>query len=641
MRGCRVFVTGGSGVIGMELVPRLVALGADVLVADLKQQPTLYSGVVRYRQGDLNDLTVAELTAFDPEFVIHLAATFERSTETIGFWVENFQHNVKLSHHLMTIAQHCINLRRVVFASSYLIYDQSLYQHDEPQLNSSKLNENDPIRPRNLTGMAKLAHEQELQFLEGFKEVRFSTLCVRIFRGYGCFSRDIISRWIRSLIKYETITVYRPEGYFDYIYAADSAEGLLKLTVCDKARGVVNLGTGTSRRVSEVVDVLRKHFPGASVELENSDIQYEASEACTLKLESLIGWKPTRTIEITIPLMIEFEKEQILKNSPPIVKKMESRGSVLITSASRKVPLIREMKKAAIRFHENLKVIAGDIDEMAISKFEADSFWKMPSISESTVDELINGCLSRGISVVLPTRDGELEFWAKHRDQFKKAGIFVIVSSPESIARCRDKIEFSNFGNKHNLPVIPASKEPEFFGNTSLVVKERYGAGSRGLGLDMNLIESLKHAANLEEPIFQPFIEGKEISIDGWVNRNGVVAGVVLRYRNRVISGESQVTTTFKNVVFEDQIKFFLSSLELNGPVVIQAIIKDEKLNIIECNPRFGGASTASISVGLDSLYWSLKEAFDGTEKFAFHRTSGEVQQIRVPIDQIIHVSDI
>src|SRR6266536_3725267 len=227
MSSKRIFVSGAAGVIGTEMVPRLVRRGYTVLAGDLKSRPAAFPAEVQYRPGDLNDMTAAELAAFGPDTFIHLAATFERSTETYGFWEENFRHNARLSHHLMSLAKDMENLRRVVFASSYLIYDPALYQFEQPPAAPVSLRETDPIMPRNLTGMAKLAHEMELRHLQGF--CRFSTACARIFRGYGRNSRCVISRWIRAAQKSEPITVYRPEGWFDYIYAADTAEGLIRL----------------------------------------------------------------------------------------------------------------------------------------------------------------------------------------------------------------------------------------------------------------------------------------------------------------------------------------------------------------------------------------------------------------------------
>jgi carbamoyl-phosphate synthase large subunit len=113
-----------------------------------------------------------------------------------------------------------------------------------------------------------------------------------------------------------------------------------------------------------------------------------------------------------------------------------------------------------------------------------------------------------------------------------------------------------------------------------------------------------------------------------------------LRRRDRVVSGESQVTTTFRDVVLEDQAVRVLAALKLYGPVVIQAIVVDGGLQVIECNPRFGGASTASIAVGLDSLYWSLADALIDSAPPIFKRTSCDIRLVRMPVDKVIYGPD-
>lgn len=635
----RVFVTGGAGVIGLELVQRLIGLGADVFVGDLKKKPMEFSNKVRYRQGDLNRMTKSELAAFDPEIIIHLAATFERSSESLGFWDENFHHNVKLSHHLMTVAKECPSLKRVVFASSYLIYDQALYQFNEAQITPKKLSEHDPIQPRNLTGMAKFCHEIELQFLESFADCGYSTVSVRIFRGYGRRSRDVISRWVRSLLHGDSISVYRPEGIFDYIYAADSAEGLIKLAFSEQARGIVNLGTGQSHRVQDVIEILKKHFVNADISYKDSTIPFEASQACIDKLESLVAWRPTRTLEEAIAEIVEFEKknEDLFEDRKSLAKPLKA---ILVTSSSRKIPLLRAVREAAKRLYPSARVIAGDIDPQSVSRYEAEGFWHMQRLADYSLKEIIDQCRDQSITCILPTRDGELDYWSNHRDSFMRAGIEVIISSPEAIARCRDKLQFSELAQSLRIPAIPAAITPEVFAESSMVVKERFGSGSVGIGLNLSYEEAVMHAKTLEEPIFQPFIGGEEISIDSWVSKAGKVAGIVLRRRDRVIAGESQVTTTFADKLLEKQAVEFISKLELRGPVVLQAIVYEGKLNVIECNPRFGGASTASIAVGLDSLYWSLAEVANPNYSPVFTRTCHDVRQVRIPVDLVFHDSN-
>jgi carbamoyl-phosphate synthase large subunit len=635
MKGKNFFVSGGAGVIGLELVPKLVAYGANVYVGDLKARPKSFDKKVLYRQGDLNYITVAELDGFKPEVFIHLAATFERTDETYHFWTENFNHNVILSHHLMDLVKDLGSINRVVFASSYLIYDPALYQFDSEQEHPVSLKESDPILPRNLTGMAKLAHEIELRFISQFKSEQFTTVCARIYRGYGRNSRDVISRWIRSALTDQPITVFRPEGIFDYIYAADSAEGLIRLAYTDSITGLINLGTGRSRKVQDVVDVLSDNFPSLEVHVKESSIPFEASQADMTVFEQTIDWMPKYDLERSIPEIIEFERSKFA--TPASVKKPLT---VLVTSASKKIPLINAVKVGAHKISSESKVIAGDISENVLSKYIADEFWLMPRAIDDNVDEIIVESVRRGVNVILPTRDGELAFWSKYKAKFLDIGISIIVSPQDSIARCLDKLEFSEFGKNNELPFIQSSVDIADIQAKTYVVKERFGAGSKSIGINLGLDEAVEHGKTLMQPIFQPFIPGVEISIDGWLCKEGSLKGLVIRKRDLVENGESQVTSTFRHAAIEKKAAICLESLNISGPAVMQAIItKNHEIRVIECNSRFGGASTTAIAAGLDIFFWSLQEALgNSSHDYSFHRIVGEIKQVRVPSD--IYVID-
>ena len=279
MKNKKVFISGGAGVIGRELVSLLIEAEADIFVGDLQTCPKEFQGLIKYRQGDLNEITRQELEDFSPEIFFHLAATFERSTETYEFWDENYQNNIQLTHHLVSLIKDLKTIKKIIFASSYLIYDPKLYQFKTPQDKPVILSESDPIYPRNLTGVAKLSHEIDLRFLDGFKRNSYQTISARIYRGYGCNSRDVISRWIRDLILDKPIFVYKEEGIFDYIYAADSAKGLLKLSQTNNFTGIVNLGTGKARKVRDVLEILKKYFPNMKIKREEENVDYEASQA--------------------------------------------------------------------------------------------------------------------------------------------------------------------------------------------------------------------------------------------------------------------------------------------------------------------------------------------------------------------------
>lgn len=309
---------------------------------------------------------------------------------------------------------------------------------------------------------------------------------------------------------------------------------------------------------------------------------------------------------------------------------------VLVTSASRKVPLIRAVTDAARRLHPQATVTAADGNPLAPSQHAADAFWVMPPTQDEHLDAILEGCRHRGITAILPTRDGELAFWARARDRFLASGIDVWVSPLETVDRCLDKLAFATWAAEQNCPVIPASPTLDALGPGPYVVKERYGAGSRSLGLGLDAAAAHEHAKHLEHPIFQPFVRGPEISVDAWLDRAHRLCGLVLRRRDLVAGGESQVTTTFRDPAVEAQLGAFLEAMQICGHVVLQAIVDgDGAVHIIECNARFGGASTASIAVGLDTFGWSLRQTHDPTFCPVFERAPHEVQQVRSPSDRI------
>lgn len=627
MKRERIFVSGGAGVIGNELVPLLQIAGHQVMVGDLKPRPYAWHPAIRYRQGDLNQMTHGELWQFAPTAFIHLAATFERSTETYGFWQENFMHNVQLSHHLMTLHKDLPDLRRVVFASSYLIYDPKMYSFDTAQSSARRLREDDPIYPRNLTGMAKLAHEIELRFIESFRQKQFSTVIARIYRGYGCGSHCVISRWIQALLKGDPIKVYRPEGLFDYIYAGETAKGLVKLLEHDALTGIVNLGSDRARSVSEVIDVLRTHFPEMATEVMDADIPFEASQANMDMFRAATGWVPERNLEECIPLIIAHEKKAALPTA-------QAPGHVLIGSAARKVPLVRAMKQAAAKLSSGIRVFGADGSPGALAQYFTDEFWPMPLLKDLTPKALRDYCLSKGVRAIVPTRDGELLWFANAAATLREHGISVMVSTPEAIDSCVDKLKFAA------LPgTIPTFLELPTDATGTWVVKERFGAGSRAIGLNMKTEDARRHAATLEHPIYQPFVHGREVSADVYVDRRGQIKGCVVRTRDVVVNGESQVTTTLPAPAVEVVCRAIVSALALYGHIVLQAIIDNQGVvHVIECNARFGGASSLSIAAGLDSFYWFLLEShgIDVSEYPCTYDAGKPLRQIRYAADQVL-----
>lgn len=308
-----VFVTGGAGLIGSDLIINLSKLDIKRLICvDLKDKPNKFNDIdMEYIKGDVNDLDVEYVKGFDPNIIFHLAATFERTTESMEFWEESFNNNVRLSNHIGTICKNLKNLERVIFTSSYLIYNSDLYTFYEPQTNPVIITEDTPIYPRNICGAAKLLHEIELNFFSHFEDIKFTSITPRIFRVYGpgeCgrLGGTIINRWINSLLDEEEkpLTVFAKEGIFDYIYSEDIAFGLILLAASEH-KGVINLGKGDGRRIMDVLSILGEYFPKMKYNEIKAEIKYEACQSDMELFNKVTGWIPKTNLEEGIKKCVE------------------------------------------------------------------------------------------------------------------------------------------------------------------------------------------------------------------------------------------------------------------------------------------------------------------------------------------------
>jgi nucleoside-diphosphate-sugar epimerase len=123
---------------------------------------------------------------------------------------------------------------------------------------------------------------------------------------------DVISRWVRAAMTGQPVELYNSRNYFDYIFAGDVAEGLIRLSESTQAQGVVNLGSGIPRSVQNIADILGVHFPewrSLIKELGTTE-RFEASCADLTKLKQTTNWTPTVALEQGIQAIIQFELSQ-------------------------------------------------------------------------------------------------------------------------------------------------------------------------------------------------------------------------------------------------------------------------------------------------------------------------------------------
>lgn len=174
-------------------------------------------------------------------------------------------------------------------------------------------------------------------------------------------------------------------------------------------------------------------------------------------------------------------------------------------------------------------------------------------------------------SLIIPTVDETLPFFAQNKEWFKAQGIDVMVASPNTIYHCRDKAEFNLFCIRHCFQT-PRTWQMNAF------VKPRFGKGSRGMA-------KVNTSFIIQEEC--PF---PEVSVDYFADLQGDVQSIIPRFRLNVVNGESQDMEIVPDFNFVS-VKRLGKELGLVGHNVIQGYWTGDTFIFGEVNPRYGGGS--------------------------------------------------
>lgn len=306
----RALITGAAGVIGRQLTRRLAEQGVEILTIDREPMPSGFDTLSQHIQDDLSTMDLDSIATFDPQQTFHLAASFERTTESSAYWDIGWRDDVTASHRIISAAAECPSATVFVFASSYLVYDENLYLFDAPPADAVALREDTRVDPRNLCGAGKYYTERELRYTMAVRRSELRVCNARIYRVYGEGSRDVISRWVRALLAGEKIEVFNAANIFDYVYASDVAEALARLGRTHMASGVFNVATGQGTRITDVVAALSAAgLETSGMMLESGEqAPYEASVADVSRLKDVLGWVPSTDIAAGVRHLVDYER---------------------------------------------------------------------------------------------------------------------------------------------------------------------------------------------------------------------------------------------------------------------------------------------------------------------------------------------
>lgn len=132
--------------------------------------------------------------------------------------------------------------------------------------------------------------------------------------------------------------------------------------------------------------------------------------------------------------------------------------NILITSAGKRVALVRYFKETLVKFFPGGKVFTTDMNpRMAPAGYVSDGCFQVPRVTDTSYPEwLLKICKENGVGMVIATIDTELLLLADLKNEFAKKGIHVIVSDRSFVVMCRDKRNTGSFFETHGVRVPQA-----------------------------------------------------------------------------------------------------------------------------------------------------------------------------------------
>ena len=293
-----VMVIGGNGYVGVHVLRELVAMEETPISYDI-QPPSGemhdIMGKIKFVKGDVLNVTdlLRAIKQDEVDRVIHMTSLLTAASQQNP--VAAYHLNIGSTLNVLEIAR-IVNIKRIVYTSSLAVYGR------KPE--NRPVGEDDPKEPISLYGATKLFCEHlgasyGETFEVDFVAVRWplvwgpgqgKQIGKSLVHGTGKFA-DIIEKPARG----EAAKIPGGSQKYEPLYVKDAARSLvLALFAEGLSHRVFNAGCERMITLQELADLIKKHIPGASIEIEEG---FDYAIPCQSYLDisrarTELGYKP-------------------------------------------------------------------------------------------------------------------------------------------------------------------------------------------------------------------------------------------------------------------------------------------------------------------------------------------------------------
>jgi len=240
--------------------------------------------------------------------------------------------------------------------------------------------------------------------------------------------------------------------------------------------------------------------------------------------------------------------------------------------------------------------------EFTVGLLSCNKGYILPSIeSQDYVNAVLELCKVENVGMICSLYDQDCHILSRHLDRFCNIGVVPFLPSPLVSDICFDKILTDRFLREMNLGSPEVFTSIESFHSSSIrfpvTVKPRFGFSS----LNMFTVKNNRELMGVFDPeihIIQEFMYGQEYSFDILTDLDGKVISCVIKRKLKMRAGETDQGITVRDDRLLDLAVMVGESLGHTGPLDVDLFVSEDKVYILEFNPRFGGGYPLSHAAG-------------------------------------------
>jgi UDP-glucose 4-epimerase len=293
----KILLVGGAGFLGYNLLeyvqnqtenaPEIVVLSQEIPESAIQFPDVLFVA------GDYADSELLQHLFEKHQFtrVFHFASSIipALSTQNIQADIET---NLLPTIGLMEVMK-AFGCQQIIYLSS----GGAVYGNEAP--NQKK--EDQACQPISSYGIIKLAVEHYIRLYANLYQINY--LILRLSNPFGLHHRSetqgVINIAIRKALRGETFVVWGDGSQAkDYLFAADIARAMMALFAAQVNNQTINIGSGQTMRLLEIIDLVKQripHFQVEFVEAMPTDVQQVSLDIS--KLKSYIPFELTSITE--------------------------------------------------------------------------------------------------------------------------------------------------------------------------------------------------------------------------------------------------------------------------------------------------------------------------------------------------------